>query len=137
MIRSDAWALVVFDAVIRRRICGITSRIGPRRMVERPSARSWIELRQAIERYVGEIVVAPILPQGSEVMIEAAILLHHEDNMVQDLYGLSRGTGLCSPSGLSPNRSRTQQGKVNRERNDMDKFCIQGILSACRIKSVV
>jgi hypothetical protein len=64
--------------------------------------------------------------------------LHHKDDMVQDFYGLSRRSGLCRcPSGLSPNRKRTQQGKVKCERDDMDKFCIQGILSMCRIKSVV
>jgi hypothetical protein len=107
-------------------------------MVQRRSARSWIELRQAIERYVGEIVIAPILPQRSEVMIEAAILLRQEDDMVQDFYGLSRRSGLCRcPVSLSPNRKRTQQDKAKLERNDMVKFCIQGILSTCRIKNVV
>jgi hypothetical protein len=107
-------------------------------MVQRRSTRSWIELRQAIERYVGKIVIAPILPQRSEVMIEAAILLRQKDDMVQDFYGLSRRCGLRrGPSGLSPNRKRTQQDKAKLERDDMVKFCIQGILSTCRIKNVL
>jgi hypothetical protein len=67
-------------------------------------------------------------------MIEAAILLRQEDDMVQDFYSLSRRSGLRRrPNGLSPHRKRTQQDKAKRERNDMVNFCIQGILSTCRI----
>jgi hypothetical protein len=85
VIRRDLWAGAIFGAITGRSICGIAARIGGRRSVERGEPGCRIELRQAIERAVGEAVVFPVRTQGSEVVIEAAILLRHEDNVVQNL----------------------------------------------------
>ena len=47
--------------------------------------RSWIELRQAVKRLIGNAIGGPVLAHGSEVVIEATVFLGHEDDVVDAL----------------------------------------------------
>ena len=43
------------------------------------------KLRQAIERLIGVAVIRPVLPKFAEVVIERAILLDHENDVVDGI----------------------------------------------------
>src|SRR5256885_5681153 len=84
MVGSNLRARTVDGAIARWRISGIAAGIRGRRSVEWRNAGRGIELRQSIERTIGKSVDPPILAHRPEVVIEGAILLRHEDNVIQN-----------------------------------------------------
>jgi len=53
-------------------------------------ARLWIELRQAVERLIRIAILSPVLPHRAKVVVERAVLLNHEDdviNLLDPLHG--------------------------------------------------
>ncbi len=125
LVRGDLWTSVVFSAIGGRRERGITTGIGGRRPIERGETGGWIELGKAVERAVGEAVGLPVSTKCAEVVIEAAVFLRHENDMVQNLHrlidvegcgdGLIRvhrqGAGCGAFTGAGPSREEGACGR--------------------------
>src|SRR6266576_3733783 len=78
------WVSSVKLAVIGRGKSGIATRIA------RCKTRGGSKLRETIERLVLIPILGPVLAKRSEVVVKGAVLLRHEDNMVDRLDSLSR-----------------------------------------------
>src|SRR5215471_17060988 len=53
----------------------------------------WIELRQPVERLVGDSALCPVLPHRSEVAVKGTVLLREEDNVIHTLQGCGKVGG--------------------------------------------
>src|SRR6266850_1080363 len=78
------WVSWIKLAVIRRGKGGIATGIA------RCKTRRGSKLREPIERLVLVPILGPVLAKRSEVVVKGAVLLRHEDNVVDRLNSLSR-----------------------------------------------
>src|SRR6266850_2198300 len=78
------WVSWIKLAVIRRGKGGIATGIA------RCKTRGGSKLREPIERLVLVPILGPVLAKRSEVVVKGAVLLRHEDNVVDRLNSLSR-----------------------------------------------
>lgn len=46
-------------------------------------------MRKSIERYIGKLVLPPILAYLAKIVVQTAILLRHKDDVIQNPYGLT------------------------------------------------
>jgi hypothetical protein len=81
--RWNSRTMFVDYAVLRGWIGRIATGIGRRWFVVRWQSGSRIELRQAVEGSIAITVICPVLAQFAEVVIERAILLRHEDDVIE------------------------------------------------------
>jgi len=80
----------VIQTVARRRERRVAAGVRRRWCIQWRRARGWIELRKAIERLIRIAVLGPVISQRAEVIIERAVLLHHEDNVLQRCQAAAR-----------------------------------------------
>jgi len=93
VVGVDRRTICIDDAVVKRgrrsdeRKCRVATGIEGRRPCRN------VELRQSVERLIGKSVLRPIFTESSKVMIERAILLNHEDDVIDALQATRPGKG--------------------------------------------
>src|SRR5579863_3633912 len=92
VIRSD-WIIGVKDAISRRKRSGIATGNRWGRAQKWRCARDGIELGQAVERLVRVAILGPVSSQRTKIVIERAILLSQEDDVIERGDVLSRAEG--------------------------------------------
>src|SRR5579863_1418419 len=83
--RCHGRTVAVSDAIARRGKPRITTGIGGRRPLQGSNPRRGIELRQPVKGLIRETIGGPVLTHASKIMVEAAVFLGHENDVIDAL----------------------------------------------------